>query len=55
MPYEMRDNSVEQVPEQAAAAEKEPEVEPEKIFEDAMHRLESITHEWAEVVQSVKR
>jgi hypothetical protein len=50
----MKDNVV-QDPATTPDAGEEPAVEPGKIFEDAMHRLESITHEWAEVVQSVKR
>jgi hypothetical protein len=50
----MKDNVV-QDPATAPDADEEPAVEPGKIFEDAMHRLESITHEWTEVVQSVKR
>ena len=54
MQYEMRDNSVQQ-PDQAAPPAEEPDVEPGKIYEDAMHRLESITQEWAEVVRSVRR
>ena len=54
MAYEMKDNVV-QDPATTSDAGEAPDVEPGKIFEDAMHRLESITHEWAEVVQSVKR
>ena len=54
MPYEMRDNSV-QEPEQPAAAAEAPDIEPGKIYDDAMSRLESITQEWAEVVRSVRR
>ncbi|MGY1620508.1 hypothetical protein ACI797_27525 [Geodermatophilus sp. SYSU D00691] len=52
--YEMRDNHV-QEPDEAGAADKAPEVEPGKIFEDAMSRIESITQEWAEVVRSAQR
>jgi hypothetical protein len=54
MQYEMRDNSV-QEPDQAAPADEQPEVEPAKMYDDAMSRLESITQEWAEVVRSVRR
>ncbi|NYJ03904.1 hypothetical protein [Petropleomorpha daqingensis] len=54
MPYEMRDNSV-QEPEQAISDNEVPEVEPAKLYDDAMSRLESITKEWTEVVQSVRR
>ena len=54
MAYEMKDNHVHD-PAAAPDADEVPAVEPGKIFEDAMHRLESITHEWTEVVQSVKR
>jgi hypothetical protein len=53
MPYEMRDNSV-QEPDQAASAAEVPDIEPGKIYDDAMSRLESITQEWAEVVRSVR-
>ena len=44
MQYEMRDNSV-QDPDQAAPADEQPEVEPAKMYDDAMSRLESITQE----------
>jgi hypothetical protein len=55
MPYEMRDNSVQEPPEQAASPEERPEVEPGQIYDEAMSHLESITQEWAEVVRSVNR
>lgn len=53
MAYEMRDNSVQQPgPDEAARLD---EADPEKIFEGAMSRIESITQEWAEVVRSAQR
>jgi hypothetical protein len=53
MPYEMRENTV-QEPEQGTSAAEAPDIEPGKIYDDAMSRLESITQEWAEVVRSVR-
>jgi hypothetical protein len=50
----MRDNHV-QEPDETTSADQAPAVEPEKIFDDAMSRLESITQEWAEVVRGVNR
>lgn len=55
MPYEMRDNTVQQAPDQTASAAEAPAIEPGQIFDEAMSYLESITQEWTEVVRSVKR
>jgi hypothetical protein len=55
MPYEMHDNRVQEGPDEAASADDVPAPEPGQIYDDAMSRLESITQEWAEVVQSVRR
>ena len=55
MAYEMRDNKVQEDPDAEARVDESPAVEPEKIFNEAMSHLESITQEWTEVVQSVKR
>jgi hypothetical protein len=55
MPYEMRDNRVQEGPNDAASADEVPAPDPGKIYDDAISRLESITQEWAEVVRSVNR
>ncbi len=54
--YDLRDNHVSTSTDDAtgdAAPATEPGAQPERIFDEAMTRLEAITREWSEAIRSV--